>query len=282
MAGAIWSASPQQIADYPFQAFVKFFANHKLFDLVSRPDWQTIKGGARSYVERLVDDGRFTTRLASPVQHLKRDGLGVDVFFADGSQERFEHVVLATHADQALRLLADPSRAETDLLSPFRTSANQVYLHRDRALMPRHKRFWSAWNYQGNGGDDESRLAVTYWMNELQQLETPEQHFVSLNPVTPPDPALVDGQHLYRHPIFNAQTLAAQQQLWHLQGARRTWFCGAWFGAGFHEDGAQAGLAVAEQLGDLSRPWSVAEPSGRIHVHELPRSVRPGYVEAAE
>jgi uncharacterized protein len=267
IAGAIWSATPDEIAAYPFSAFVDFFANHKLFVLGNRPDWRTVKGGSRRYVERLAADGRFATRLNSPVAKITRHPGHATVAFADGTAEEFDHVVLATHGDQALRLLADPSARERDLLSPFRTSANRVVLHRDPALMPKTRRFWSAWNYRSGGDEPAPRLDVTYWMNALQKLDGPTQHFVSLNPETEPKPALVDGTYLYRHPIFTSQTLAAQKQLWSLQGVNRTWFCGAWFGAGFHEDGLQAGLAVAEHLGDVARPWSVPDHSGRIHVH---------------
>ncbi len=282
IAAAIWSIPPQAIADYPFRAFVDFFANHGLFELGKRPDWRTVAGGSREYVRKLVADSRYTQKLSAPVSAIKRHRHGVDVMLARGGHETFEHVVLATHADQALALLADPSGAENNLLSQFKTSANHVYLHRDASLMPRTRRFWSAWNYQDTGNEAAPRLAVTYWMNALQRLETPVEHFVSLNPARLPEPGLVDGRFHYRHPVFNVETRLSQPELWDLQGTNRTWFCGAWFGAGFHEDGIQAGLAVAEQLGGLSRPWVVANPSGRIHVRaHVPPADFP-IVEAAE
>jgi uncharacterized protein len=272
MAGAIWSATPAEIADYPLRAFIRFFANHGLFVLGQRPDWRTVKGGSRQYVSRLVDDSKFSVRLGAAIAGITRSAFHVDVRTVAGDTETFDHVVIATHADQALRLLRDPTPDERTLLSPFKTSANTVYLHRDPSLMPRTRRFWSGWNYRGDGTGTEQKLAVTYWMNALQKLETPNQHFVSLNPVTSPATGLVDGTYIYQHPVFNSKTLALQPDLWRLQGVNRTWFAGAWFGSGFHEDGAQAGLAVAEQLGDMQRPWTVPDPSGRIHVHpmELP------------
>jgi uncharacterized protein len=282
MAGAIWSATPDEIARYPLQAFVSFFSNHKLFLLGSRPDWRTVKGGAREYVNKLVEDSRFALRVSTPVRSIRRHSLGVDIQYVSGRAETFDEVVIATHADQALALLADPTIEETRLLSPFKTSGNRAYLHRDAALMPKTRRFWSGWNYLASEQGDETSPAVTYWMNALQQLDTPVQHFVTLNPVHKPAPHMLDGTFDYRHPIFNTATRAAQDELWSLQGVRRTWFAGAWFGAGFHEDGAQAGLAVAEQLGDLPRPWTVPEPSGRIHVRRPHVPTEPPVVLAAE
>ena len=282
IAGAIWSSTPDQIAAYPFKAFIDFFANHQLFILGKRPDWRTVKGGSREYVEKLVADGKFETRLGAPVKRIMRHMHNVDVELAHGETLNFDHVVLATHADQALRLLDGPSEDERSLLSPFQTSDNTAYLHRDESLMPQTRRFWSAWNYCGHQNGREEKLSVTYWMNALQKLQSPTQHFVSLNPPVLPHENMLDGIYSYRHPIFNAATLQAQKRLWSLQGVKRTWFCGAWFGAGFHEDGLQAGLAVAEQLGGLVRPWDVAAPSGRIHVHDLNIGEQETFLPAAE
>jgi predicted NAD/FAD-binding protein len=261
---------------------VRFFANHKLFALGNRPDWRTVTGGSQQYVRRLAADGRFTARLSSAVARIERSPVDAEVVLAGGERESYDAIVLATHADEALALLARPTARERDLLSPFKTSANRVFLHRQASLMPRRRRFWSAWNYRGADAGHDKRLAVTYWMNALQKLDTPTQHFVSLNPQEDPAPHLVDGVWDYRHPLFNTETLAAQKDLWSLQGVNRTWFCGAWFGSGFHEDGIQAGLAVAEQLGGLSRPWTVPDPSGRIHVTPVAHPLQVAFGTAAE
>jgi uncharacterized protein len=282
IAGAIWSSTPDQIAAYPFRAFINFFSNHRLFILGKRPNWRTVRNGSREYVNRLVADSKFRVMTESPVARIHRHFAHVDVSLKSGAHLTFDHVVLATHADQALRLLADPSVKERELLSPFKTSLNRVILHRDPSLMPRTKRLWAAWNYAGEEEGKETKLAVTYWMNALQKLDSPEQHLVSLNPLKEPSAEKTDATYFYRHPIFNAATLAAQKDLWNLQGVNRTWFAGAWFGAGFHEDGAQAGLAVAEQLGDLTRPWVVANPSGRIHVKDILPPLDTPFIEAAE
>jgi uncharacterized protein len=282
MAGAIWSATPDQIAAYPFHAFIRFFTNHKLFDLGNRPDWNAVKGGSSAYVAKLVEDSRFEVRLSSPVSRVVRTASGVAVHHRSGGVEDFDQVVLATHADVALRLLAQPSDLEQILLSPFKTSANRVYLHRDKNLMPRTRRFWSGWNYRMPVGHGAAAPEVTYWMNLLQKLDSPDQHFVSLNPQEKPRAETVDGIFDYRHPMFNDVTMEAQEQLWQLQGKDRVWFCGAWFGAGFHEDGLQAGLAVAEQLGGVRRPWNVVEESGRIRIAPIVEPIPPVVAEAAE
>jgi uncharacterized protein len=263
IAGAIWSNGNADIAGFPFKAFVKFFANHKLFMLNDRPLWQTVKGGSRNYLEALLKDAKFETRLNAGVERVIRSPAGVTLKTKQGDQGPFDQVIIATHGDTALSLLGDPSVQEQTLLSPFKTSLNTAILHRDEKLMPKGRRFWSAWNYHGTP-DDKGKVAVTYWMNALQHLDTPETHLVSLNPLREPDPAKTDRVLSYRHPIFSAETLAAQKQLWSLQGQNRTWFAGAWFGAGFHEDGLQAGLAVAEQLGGVKRPWAVANENSRI------------------
>jgi uncharacterized protein len=280
MAGAIWSSTPDKIAAYPFHAFIKFFANHKLFKLGNRPDWKTVQGGSTEYVTKLVEDARFTQRTGVSISHVKRHTHAVDVYTASGP-ESFDHVVVATHGDAALRLLSDPSAQEIGLLSCFKTSLNTVYLHRDAKLMPDRRRFWSAWNYRMPEAGTAQAPEITYWMNALQKLQSPEQHFVSLNPAQKPDARLTDATYQYRHPLFDEATLSAQQQLWSLQGVKRTWFCGAWFGAGFHEDGLQAGLAVAEQLGGVRRPWKVEAESGRIHLSPLPTHLPDPLTETA-
>lgn len=279
IAAAIWSSTPSELAHYPFNAFVRFFANHNLFNLGARPKWRTIAGGSRSYVEKLVADAKFEVRLGLTVKSLRRHIDHNMVIGPNGYAERFDHVVLATHADQALKLLSEPSSEEQFLLQHFKTSSNRATLHRDKNLMPRTRRFWSSWNYMGA---ENGQVSVTYWMNELQNLKSKEQHFVSLNPRVEPEASKLDGTFNYRHPIFTPQTLAAQKNLWDLQGQQRTWFCGAWFGAGFHEDGLQAGLAVAEQLGGVRRPWKVANESSRIYLGASHMDTPQAWAQAAE
>jgi predicted NAD/FAD-binding protein len=165
-------------------------------------------------------------------------------------------------------MLADPTPAETSLLGAFRYTRNHAVLHSDPSLMPRRRAVWSSWNYIGvrESPDQHRRLCVTYWMNRLQHLPRERPLFVTLNPIHPPKAGALIRSEIYEHPLFDAAAMAAQKSLWSLQGANRTWFCGAYFGSGFHEDGLQAGLAVAEQLGGVRRPWTVAGESARIHL----------------
>jgi predicted NAD/FAD-binding protein len=176
-------------------------------------------------------------------------------------------VVLACHADQALAMLSDASPEERRVLSCFRYSRNRAVLHRDQSLMPKRRSLWASWNYlSGLPPLADGASSVTYWMNKLQPLSVDVPLFVSLNPLTEPEVDKVLGEFDYTHPIFDPAAMAAQRDMWTIQGAQRTWFCGAYMGSGFHEDGIQAGLAVAESLGSLKRPWSVADESGRIHL----------------
>lgn len=266
MGAAIWSAAVDDMRAHPAAAFIRFCDNHGLLKLRDRPRWRTVTGGSRSYV----------TRLAAPLGQGLRCGVGATevrriptggchVVDTTGGTDTFDHVVLACHADQALALLRDPSRRESAVLDAFRTQPNMAWLHTDPALMPRRRRAWASWNYLSRSErDGRAAVCVTYWMNRLQPLPTRTNLFVTLNPITPPHPEAVLARIPYRHPLFDRHSTRAQRALWGLQGRRGVWFCGSWFGAGFHEDGLQAGLAVAEQLGGVRRPWTVADPSGRI------------------
>ncbi len=270
MAAAIWSSHPGCMLDYPAKAFISFFDNHQLLNFGMRDKWRSVRGGSQSYVARLLESGMSLHR-ADAVINVKRSSQDVAVNCVSGFSARFDHVVMATHADQTLQLLEAPSTDEINLLQPFHYSNNQVVLHRDASLMPKRKAYWSSWNYIGDLGADH--CGVTYWMNALQTLDTKADHFVSLNPVRLPKPELTDLSFACTHPIFDCNTLRAQRHLWSLQGQQNTWFCGAYFGAGFHEDGLQSGLAVAEQLGAVQRPWVVPHPSSRIHVHQHPAMI---------
>lgn len=263
MAAAIWSAPARQVADYPARAFTRFCENHGLLKVTGRPIWRTVEGGSRKYVSKLIAPLGDRLRLNAAVQSVTRTADGVTVTWAGGA-ECFDHVVIAAHADQALAMLADPSDDERRLLSRFRYGRNDTILHADAALMPQRRAIWSSWNYLAGGPD--SGLSVTYWMNRLQGISETTPLFVTLNAVRPPREDLVYRRFDYEHPIFDLAAIEAQPALWSIQGVQRTWFCGAYFGAGFHEDGLQAGLAVAEQLGGVRRPWTVDNESGRIHV----------------
>ena len=265
LAAAIWSAPTAEIRAFPAAAFIRFFENHGLLKLAGRPMWRTVIGGSQAYVSRLLSDYQGEIRSNCAVTQIRRLADGVEITDAHGDTRHYDRVVIATHGDQALKLLADPSPEEQRLLSAFRYSRNLAVLHSDRALMPKRKITWSSWNFvgrRGNGPDQD--LCVTYWMNLLQGLPGPRELFLTLNPITPPAQDQVMHTQVYEHPIFDAPAIRAQREVWKLQGTRHTYFCGAHFGSGFHEDGLQAGLAAAELAADVRRPWSVEGESNRI------------------
>jgi len=227
-----------------------------------------VSGGSREYVSRLTERFAGDIRTSHPVLAVERLESGVRLHGTDGARD-FDHAVIACHADQALSLLgASATSREAALLGSFRYTRNLAVLHTDRSLMPRRRSVWASWNYLGRSGLSfaDSRPCVTYWMNRLQTLTGEMDYFVTLNPPHAPRPGTLLRTESYEHPVFDAAAIRAQRQLWSLQGDGGVWFCGAHFGAGFHEDGLQAGLAVAEQLGGVRRPWSVLNESGRIVV----------------
>lgn len=263
-AAAIWSAPLEEIRKYPAYAFVRFFENHGLLRLHGRPQWRTVDGGSRAYVEKLTAAYADRIRLGSGVVSVRREGASVWVRDICGQAKRYDSVVIATHADESLAILEDASAKESALLGVFRYARNRAVLHTDRTLMPRSEAQWASWNYVG--GNSDHGCVVTYWMNKLQGIKSKEPLLLTLNPHSSPRRETVLYETEYEHPVFDATALYAQRRLWALQGARNTWFCGAYFGAGFHEDGLQAGLAVAEQLGAVRRPWNVKGESDRIHL----------------
>ncbi|MGE0746774.1 MAG: NAD(P)/FAD-dependent oxidoreductase [Rhodospirillales bacterium] len=259
MGAAIWSTPPAEMLRYPAAAFVAFWRNHGLLRLTARPPWRTVTGGSRAYVARLAADTPAEVRLGARIARVRRTAAGVVVEERDGRRTAFDRAVIATHADEALALLADPSVEERRILGAFRCTANRAVLHSDPALMPRRRRLWSSWNFIGAPqGDPAAPACVSYWMNRLQRLPAATPLIVTLNPVRAPDPALVHAEFDYGHPFYDSAALAAQGALWRLQGARRTWYCGSYFGDGFHEDALAAGLAAGEAAGGVAPPWTAA------------------------
>ncbi len=243
MMAAIWSAEPRRLLAMPAAFFVRFFENHGMLQVGGRPQWRTVVGGSRSYLGPLSAPFRDRIRTGAPVVTVRRDADGVVVQVPGQAAERFDGVVLAVHSDQALRLLADASDAERSALAAIPYQANDVVLHTDERLLPRRRRARAAWNYH-LGGSDDPRATVTYCMNLLQGLPGPVTYSVTLNRTEAIDPAQILRRFVYHHPIFDAAGVAAQAAIPALNGSRRVWFCGAWCGFGFHEDGVQSALRV--------------------------------------
>lgn len=255
MGAAIWSTPVDRMLDFPAENFVAFFDNHRLLH-DERPVWRTVEGGSRTYVEKLTASFRDRIRLGAAVTAIRRNRDSVTVTDSLGHSEEYDHVVIGAHSDQALGMLTDASAAERDVLGAIRYRPNAVYLHRDTRLMPKRKRAWAAWNFLRNGADTQASQssAVTYWMNALQGIDPACPLFVSLNPPFEPNPDLVFAHFNCDHPQFDRGAFDAQARLGTIQGVNRTWFCGAWTGYGFHEDGLRSGLDVARRLG-TDAPW---------------------------
>ncbi len=252
MVSAIWSSPGADVERMPLASVVTFFDQHRLFDLVDRPQWRTVQGGSRHYVEAMVDRLAGTVRHDSVVTGLAREGDGWVVEVDGGQRDRervhADDVVLATPADTARWLLADAASAhQHDLLGAFSFSDNRAVLHRDPSVMPADRSLWASWNVVA--GQD---VAVTYWMNNLQPLATDTDLFVTLNPSRPLAGTITTRD--FRHPLLTPEAVAAQPRLHTIQGVGHAWFCGAWTGFGFHEDGLESGLAVGAAIADAEGP----------------------------
>ncbi|MGQ9724339.1 MAG: NAD(P)/FAD-dependent oxidoreductase [Tepidimonas sp.] len=248
MIGCIWSCPTDQMLQFPVATMIRFCHNHGLLQVNDRPQWYTVAGGARQYVERIVAKVP-DARLSTPVRRIERDVAGATVF-TDAGAERFDEVVIATHSDQALALLAHPSARERAVLGAIRYQSNRAVLHTDTGVLPRRRAVWSAWNYERAGDDrrESARVCLHYWLNALQPLPFAQPVIESLNPVRPIAAEHILAEFEYHHPVFDGAAIAAQQEVPRLQGDLHTWYCGAWTGYGFHEDGLKAGLAVADAL----------------------------------
>lgn len=259
MAACIWSCPTGQILDFPLISFLRFFRNHGLLDLKDRPQWRTVTGGSSSYIEKLTAGLENNIRAATPVVSISRNDDGVTVTTEGGHAAQFDGVVLACHSDQALALLNDPSTEERAVLGAIPYGPNRAVLHTDTALMPRRKRVWSSWNYLADRDTvDDQEVSLSYWMNHLQSIPGKTQYIVTVNPKREPRPDSILADIPYDHPVFSMDAVAAQKQLPGIQGQRNTWFCGAWAGYGFHEDGLRSAVDVATAL-DCAPPWANAQ-----------------------
>lgn len=249
MAGCIWSCPTGQMLDFPVLSFIRFCHNHGLLQVNDRPQWHTVSGGARHYVEKMLAEIPHK-HLRTPVFSISRSTVantGLIRLEASNGTHMFNHVVLAGHSDQSLRLLQDASNAEREILAAVQYQPNRAVLHLDTSCLPENRKTWSAWNYQSATGD-EARVCVHYLLNQLQPLPFKQAVLVTLNPIDEPRADCVLGSYDYAHPIFDAAAITAQYQLPGIQGQQNTWFAGAWTAYGFHEDGLKSGLAVATDI----------------------------------
>lgn len=254
LTGAIWSTPTRQVMQFPAQAMVSFLGNHGLLSYDRQHQWYTVRGGSVEYVERLGNALRQNgadIRLGCPVRAVRRDAAGVSIRAHGGEWEPFDEVVFATHSDDSLALLSDATEAEAAALGAIRYQPNDVILHADAGVMPRHRPVWSSWNYAENPARREGQIDITYWMNRLQPIPQDDPLFVTLNSNRAIRQELIHDQTTMRHPVYDLAALEAQKAVRAMNGARNTWFCGAWMRDGFHEDGLTTGLDVAAAI--LSR-----------------------------
>jgi predicted NAD/FAD-binding protein len=248
MLGCIWSCPTDQMLQFPVATMIRFCHNHGLIQVTNRPQWFSVVGGARHYVEKILA-GVHDKRLNTPVRLIERDAHGVRII-TDGHAERFDQVVIATHTDQALSLLREASGEERSLLGAIRYQDNRAVLHTDASVLPANPKTWAAWNYEraASSERESSRVCLHYLLNRLQRIPFEQPVVVSLNPLQAIDPATIVGEYDYAHPVFDLGAIEAQKRLPLLQGQQHTWYAGAWAGYGFHEDGLKSGLQVGRAL----------------------------------
>jgi predicted NAD/FAD-binding protein len=248
MLGCIWSCPTDQMLQFPVATMIRFCHNHGLIQVTNRPQWFSVVGGARHYVEKILA-GVHDKRLSTPVRLIERDAQGVRII-TDGHAERFDEVVIATHTDQALGLLREPSGEERKVLGDIRYQDNRAVLHTDASVLPANPKAWAAWNYERAASTEResSRVCLHYLINLLQIIPFAQPVVVSLNPLQPIDPATIVGEYDYAHPVFDLKAIEAQKRVPLLQGQHHTWYAGAWTGYGFHEDGLKSGLQVGRAL----------------------------------
>lgn len=255
ISGAIWSTPKEEIMDFPAQAMIRFFQNHHLLGITGQHQWWTVEGGSVEYVSRLERAMRgrgVEIRLASPVDHVRRLPDGVEVQHG-GHPDLFDEVIFATHSDDSLAMLADPTPAEHAALSAVRYQSNEAVLHADPRAMPKRRATWSSWNYTERAGHTGGPIDLTYWMNCLQPIPESDPLFVTLNSRGPIDDALIYDTTTFRHPVYDLAALAAQSTIRRINGDNSTWFCGAWMKNGFHEDGYASALDVVEGMATKDR-----------------------------
>lgn len=255
MGGAIWSTPVEQMLEFPASSFIRFFENHGLLTVANQPQWHTVKGGSREYVQKISAPFQDKVRLSTAVKEVVRSGDKVLVIDNNGGAELFDQVVFASHADTTLSLINNPTESERNILGNFSYLPNTAYLHSDTSFMPQRRGAWASWVYRSDQEEDKNPVvSLSYWMNNLQPLETEQPIIATLNPSREPDPELTHDVHTFQHPMFDSAAMEAQSRISDIQGADRLWFCGAYQFYGFHEDGLRSASRLGELMG-AKVPW---------------------------
>lgn len=259
MGGAIWSTPLEEMLRFPAATMIQFFHNHGLLTVSDQPQWYTVEGGSREYIKKLTASFKENIRCNSQITSVKRTTHGIDILFENGDIESFDEVVFACHSDQALRLLDNPTDNEKQILGNIHYQPNTVYVHHDISFMPKRKKAWSSWVYLSeNRSQANKQLCLTYWMNNLQPINSASPVLVTLNPLNPPHPNLTYDIHEFDHPKFDQSAINAQKRMNEIQGTDKIWYCGAWQRYGFHEDGLLSAVNAAKKMG-ITPPWTPNE-----------------------
>lgn len=262
MAAAIWSCPTSTMMQFPASSFLQFFQNHGLLNIEDRPQWETISDGAQHYIDAILEQANFDIRLDDATQKILPTVSGKLCVISKQGQAEYDHVIFASHADETYRMLPPAWSEQFALLKAFQYQENIAYLHCDKALMPSRELAWSSWNYLRDTQQPEKQVAVTYWMNRLQNIDSKLPILVTLNPITPPDENKIWKKIQYHHPVFDQAAIKAQKQLADIQGKHNLWFCGSYFGYGFHEDGLASSVNLA-RLWHIDLPWETAEDASQ-------------------
>ena len=250
LISSIWSSNQNDVKNFPLKLFLNFFNNHDLFNFSERPQWKFVQGGSNSYIKKILGLDKFSYSLDTNISTIIRENNKIKII-NNGEEIKFDYLVIATHADQALEILESPSEEEKSILSSFEYTKNRAYLHSDQSMMPKNKKAWSSWNFIKKEKENQN-FTLTYWMNNLQKLQTNKEYFVTINPKK--TPVKIHNETMFTHPKFNQRTLTSQSKLINLQGKNNTYFVGAYHGYGFHEDGIQSAAFISKIL-DVDLPW---------------------------
>ena len=250
LISSIWSTNQKDVSNFPLKLFINFFNNHDLFNIKDKPQWKFVHGGSNSYIKKIIELNRFSFSVNTKIDKIIRSEKNIKII-KNNEEVVFDYIIIATHADQALQIINNPTKNEKEILSKFEYTKNRAYLHSDKSMMPKNKKTWSSWNFIKSEKEDIN-FTLTYWMNNLQKLETSKEYFVTINPEKTPENT--HNETFFTHPKFNLETMKSQSKLKDLQGDKNTFFCGAYHGYGFHEDGIQSAVYVSKMLG-ADIPW---------------------------
>jgi predicted NAD/FAD-binding protein len=254
MGGSIWSTSVKEMLNFPAITFINFFDNHGLLSISNQPQWYTVEGGSKEYVKKISQGFLEKIKLNARIEKIVRGENCIEIHHKNKIVDKFDHVILATHSDTSLKLLESPSKLEQDILGSINYQKNLMVLHSDINFMPRRKKAWSSWVYLSNSNNSEKQVSLSYWMNNLQRLNTATPIIITLNPATQPNASLIYDVYKFEHPVFNQKAIDAQKNIFKIQGENKVWYCGAWQRHGFHEDGLLSAVNLAKKF-DVNIPW---------------------------